>query len=168
MRKLILTRHAKSSWDDPLLGDHDRVLNARGRASAPQIATWLRDAGHCPDEVISSTAVRAIETTQLMCDIFGFAGEMDLRGGLYHASSDAILKHLSRASGETVLIVGHNPGIADFAHRLISGTPDHPRFSDYPTGATLVAAFDGVTWKDVRFGAMQYLDFRIPRDLEPA
>ena len=57
-RTLILTRHAKSSWDDPFLNDHDRPLNKRGRKSAPVIAGWLRENGWLPDEVLSSTSAR--------------------------------------------------------------------------------------------------------------
>ena len=65
-RTLILTRHAKSSWDAPVASDHDRPLNKRGRKSAPAIGTWLKQNGWLPDEVISSTSARTRETWDRM------------------------------------------------------------------------------------------------------
>ena len=60
--KLILTRHAKSAWDDPLLSDFDRTLNARGRDAARRVGAWLNANGHLPQEVILSGAARTVET----------------------------------------------------------------------------------------------------------
>lgn len=160
--RLILTRHAKSSWDDPLQEDHDRVLNERGRQAAPAIGAWLQEHGYLPDEVFCSTAARTRETlTRLGLPEV----ETDFVRRLYHASSDTMMDVLKSATGETVLMIGHNPGIADFAERLVAHAPAHPQFTRYPTCATLVAEFPENEWRAVRFHTARAIDFIVPRDL---
>ena len=86
IRTLILTRHAKSSWDDPFMNDHDRPLNKRGRKSAPAIGDWLRENGWLPDEVISSTATaHARDVGQ---DGAGRCRTIRFTRNLYHADPD--------------------------------------------------------------------------------
>ena len=161
-RLLILTRHAKSSWDHPTLSDHDRPLNKRGRNSAPKMAAWLREHDWLPNEVLSSTAVRTRETWERM----GLkAGKVCLHSTLYLAGSGTILSHLSEATGQAVLMLGHNPGIADFADRIVKRAPDHTRFSDYPTCATSVIRFHIDNWADIRWHSGEVLGFAIPREL---
>ncbi|AVO38099.1 SixA phosphatase family protein [Pukyongiella litopenaei] len=163
-RTLILTRHAKSSWDDPMLPDHDRPLNGRGQRSARAIGTWMRDRGWLPDQAISSTSRRTRET------FAGLALDLDasFTGDLYHASAGEMFETLRGAGGERVLMLGHNPGIGWFAERLLAVPPDHPRFADYPTCATLVARFPIQDWADLAWGTGKALDFVIPRDLPAA
>lgn len=163
--KLILTRHAKSSWDDPLVDDFDRALNARGRRAAPTIAGWLAGQGHIPGEVLHSSASRTTETWALMAPHFPGVPAHS-QDQLYHAGAERMLKVLQQATGDTVLMIGHNPGIADFASRLLTRPVDHPRFDDYPTAATLIAEFEIPRWQDVRFGTGRAIDFIVPRDLE--
>ena len=161
-RTLILTRHAKSSWDAPVASDHDRPLNKRGRKSAPAIGTWLKQNGWLPDEVISSTAARTRETWDrmgLQTATVGFTRT------LYHAGPDEMLAVLSGATGETVLMLGHNPGIAGFAQHIVWQGPDHARFYDYPTCATAVIRFDITNWADVTWRSGAVLGFTIPREL---
>jgi phosphohistidine phosphatase len=163
--KLILTRHAKSAWDDPLLDDHDRPLNARGERSARLIGQWLAANGHIPGAVIHSSALRTAATWA------GAAAALppaDVRAEpkLYHASSDRMLSVLYTAEADTVMMIGHNPGIAEFASRILRSPVSHERFWDYPTGATLVATLEIARWGEARFGAAIPVDFVIPRDLE--
>lgn len=165
MLKLILTRHAKSSWDDPLLYDHDRPLTGRGNNSAKAIGAWMKSSGHLPDHVLTSSATRAQQTAELIAKEVEFKEDFTIEGGLYHASADTMLKQLRKMSRTTILMVGHNPGIADFADRLLANAPSHGRFFDYPTAATLVATFLGNSWSDVQFGTMTAVDFVIPREL---
>jgi phosphohistidine phosphatase len=72
---------------------------------------------------------------------------------------------LQTATGPSVLMVGHNPGIAAFATDLLAEAPDHPRFDDYPTSATLVARFDVEDWAALRCGTGKAAAFAIPADL---
>ncbi|MBR9842681.1 MAG: histidine phosphatase family protein [Rhodobacteraceae bacterium] len=159
--KLILSRHAKSSWKHGDLSDHDRPLNKRGRASAEAIGHWLRKKGFSPDTVLSSTSERTRETYDLM----GFEAKPDFTRSLYLASAPVMLDTLRKASGETVLMLGHNPGTGEMAERLAKKLPKHSRFLDYPTCATTVFEFQAESWADVRFGEGKVLAFTVPRDL---
>ena len=76
-----------------------------------------------------------------------------------------MLDVLRKARGRCVLMIGHNPGIADFAQKLVATRPAHDRFGDYPTGATLVASFDAPDWAAVTWKTGQTIDFAIPREL---
>ncbi|QJF50233.1 SixA phosphatase family protein [Roseobacter ponti] len=161
MRRLILMRHAKSDWNHPGLGDHERPLNRRGTAAAKALGDWLRDNGYIPEEVLCSSAERTGQT------LLGLA----LDGGtpvkfsraLYLAEAGDMLNVLRQATGNVVLMIGHNPGICEMAHRLVGDPPEHIRFEDYPTGATLVVDFD-TDWPDVTTGDVTA--FVIPRELK--
>ncbi len=163
MKRLILMRHAKSDWSGEALIDHDRTLNDRGRANARALGDWLRDQGIVPDEVLCSSAMRTQET---------LAG-LNLPGGikttitrkLYLASLDQILSLLQRATGNSVLVLGHNPGVGMCADEILATAPDHPQFISFPTGATLVADFDQDMWSQVGWGKGHPAAFVVPRDL---
>ena len=160
-RRLILMRHAKSSWDDPMLSDHARALNGRGRRSAKTLGHWLRKHDYLPDEVLCSSSTRTRETL----DRLTLDAPTRFLDCLYHASPATMFKELSRAKGACVLMLGHNPGIAGFAEDLVSHAPDHPRFVDYPTCATLVVDFDVNDWSDMTPASGAPLAFVIPREL---
>ena len=91
--------------------------------------------------------------------------EPKLMTRLYHAGPDVMFDTLREAEGATVLMIGHNPGIADFASAIVTTAPDHLRFFDYPTGATLVAEFDIESWKNLKSASGNVRDFVIPREL---
>jgi phosphohistidine phosphatase len=112
-RTLLLMRHAKSSWDNPAWTDHDRPLNDRGDRDAPRMAEVLKERGLIPSRIVSSTANRAKTTAEIVAKSIGFTGEIVLEPRLYLASPadwDVIVKQLPDEH-ETVLCVGHNPGI---------------------------------------------------------
>jgi phosphohistidine phosphatase len=90
---------------------------------------------------------------------------LDLKPALYHAGPDVMLAVLRHATADTVMMIGHNPGIAEFAHRLVSKTPVSPEFRKYPTGATLVVDFMVDTWADAGFGQGVTADFIVPREI---
>ena len=125
MRRLVLMRHAKSSWGHPGLDDHDRPLNKRGKDSADALGNWLRSQTIVVDEALVSSSARTVETMQRLridCD-------RQVLDQLYHADPGDMLKVLkTRATGQTVLMLSHNPGIAWFARDLMQAQPDHPRF----------------------------------------
>jgi phosphohistidine phosphatase len=162
---LILTRHAKSDWDDPTLSDNDRTLNARGRHDAPRIGAWLQARGYVPDVALVSSARRTQETWELLSPELGRAVPMTVVPGLSHAEAGDILRQLKAATPPTVMVIGHNPGIGEFAHRIVDAPAAHPRFIDYPTCATLVARFGGDDWGAVDWWSGQVVDFVVPRDL---
>jgi phosphohistidine phosphatase len=89
-----------------------------------------------------------------------------LKPALYHAGPDVMLAVLRHATAPVVMMLGHNPGIAEFASRLVAHPPVDAEFARYPSGATLVVTFDVPTWADVGFGSGAVLDFATPRNLE--
>jgi phosphohistidine phosphatase len=163
-KRLILTRHAKSSWDDPTMSDHDRPLNERGRAAASDLGEWLASRGHLPAEVLCSDALRTRETWDGIAPMLPSAPAFVLKPALYHAGPDVMLAVLHHAMADCVMIIGHNPGIAEFAARILAQAPMDPSFHRYPTGATVVADFAADSWKDVGFGDGALRDFTIPRE----
>ena len=165
MKRLILTRHAKSSWDDPLTPDHDRPLNDRGKAAAADLGQWLASRGYVPDHVLCSDALRTRKTWSGIAPALPGTPVLDLKPALYHAGAEVMLAVLRHASVKTVMMIGHNPGIADFALRLVAHAPLNAEFNRYPTGATLVVDFAAEEWATVEFGTGVTVDFTIPREI---
>lgn len=165
MKRLILTRHAKSAWDDPLTPDHDRPLNERGVAAAADLGQWLASRGYVPDEVLCSDAIRTRKTWSGIAPALPGSPKLVLKPALYHAGTDVMLAVLRHATGNTVMMIGHNPGIAEFASRIVTTPPRNPEFTRYPTGATLVAEFAIEDWADVGFGMGGAGDFIVPREI---
>lgn len=165
MKRLILTRHAKSSWDDPLIADHDRPLNDRGRGAAADLGQWLASRGYLPGEVLCSDALRTWETWSGVESTLASGATLRLKPNLYHAGSDVMLAVLRHAEAPVVMMLGHNPGIAEFAARIVAHAPVNPDFTRYPTGATLVVDFDVEAWADVAYGSGATEDFVVPREI---
>ncbi len=164
MKRLILTRHAKSSWDDPEMSDHERPLDAHGRRAATDLGRWLASRGHVPGEVLCSDARRTQETFSGLAAALPDAPSPQLKPALYHAGADVMMAVLQQAQADVVMMVGHNPGIAELAHRLVARTPASPAFRRYPTGATLVVDFAIDNWDELRFGQGVTVDFIVPRE----
>lgn len=158
---LILMRHAKSAWDDLSLADHDRPLNKRGQASAVVMGDWLRAKGYLPDAVVTSSSARTGQTFAAL----GFDVPVSYTRTLYHAGPEVMMDVLKAQTEQSVLMLGHNPGIADFAHRLVTHPVRHPRFADFPTAAVAVISFDTKGWNDIGWRSGQPIDFAIPREL---
>lgn len=161
--KLILMRHMKSDWDG-MTTDHERPLNGRGKASAPRVGAWLKASGHLPDLALVSDAARTRETFSGLSEHINPDTATLFTRALYLAEPIEIIKVLSKAdftADSTVLIVAHNPGIAALAATLVSEESRHPRFYDYPTGATTVLEFD----EEIAPEQGKLLGFVIPREL---
>lgn len=163
-RRLILTRHAKSAWDEPLTDDHDRPLNTRGRAAAAELGQWLASRDYLPDEVICSTAARTAETWERVAAALSGAPSARMEPRLYQAAPDRLLKLLQSASGTCVMMLAHNPGIGEFAAMLPAEPPQHADFARYPTCATLVVDFEIADWADLAPARGSVLDFFVPTE----
>ncbi len=161
MKTLLLLRHAKSSWANPEIEDFDRPLNKRGKRAAADIGAWLRAQGWAPDEILCSAARRTRET----CERLNADCAPTLMEEIYEAPPGQLLAAVQGARGETVMMVGHNPGIGALARYLARETPDHPRFDDYPTGALTILRFDLETWGDIQPGSGEVVTFLTPHDL---
>ena len=163
MKQLVLMRHAKSDWSGGSTKDHDRPLNPRGRAAAERFGGWIRLHDLLPDQVLTSSALRTRETLMRLAlpqDI-----PVHATRDLYLASADQIMDHLRKAQAQTVLILGHNPGIGNCAATLLATPVEHPKFRQYPSGATLVATFDIADWSDARWQNANARHFVVPREL---
>ncbi|WP_108485594.1 SixA phosphatase family protein [Oceaniglobus ichthyenteri] len=162
--RLILTRHAKSDWDDPRLDDHDRPLNTRGHDAAAAMGAWLAQQGHRPQQALISTAKRAVETWNGMRPALPDCAA-HFHQNLYHAAPDTVLAILAKATAQCVLVICHNPGCAMLAEGLVRKAPPHPQFRSYPTAATTVIDWDVDDWALVLPGQGRVVDFVVPRDL---
>jgi phosphohistidine phosphatase len=121
MKTLYLLRHAKSSWDDPSLGDHDRRLNARGRDDATHMAELIAKLEVPPELVLCSTATRTRQTLQLaMPDT---TVPVEFRERLYLASAMTLMAAIQGMDDrlDSIMLVGHNDGLHDFAQLLVGG-----------------------------------------------
>ena len=165
MKRLILTRHAKSSWDDPTTPDRDRPLNDRGKAAAAELGVWLASRGYIPGEVLCSDALRTRKTWSGLAPALPGTPILHLKPALYHAGPDVMLAVLRNATEDCVMMIGHNPGIAEFAARLVAHPPANAEFSRYPTGATLVCDFNAESWAEVGYGQATTEDFIVPREV---
>jgi phosphohistidine phosphatase len=164
-RRLILTRHAKSAWDNPLLSDYDRPLNARGQRAARELGDWLASRGYEPEEVLCSSSLRTRQTWEgVAAAVLEVRPVVHFVPELYQAAPETLLASLKTATAASVMLLAHNPGIADFARQLAAHPPVTPDFARYPTAATLVVDFQIGKWSDLRLGEGSVLDFFLPAD----
>lgn len=128
MRRLILMRHAKAVPQAPDGDDFDRPLEARGRREAAGAARLLADLGLAPDIALVSTAKRTAETWEIVAKTLP-AGAVAATDALYAAAPEAVLAAVRRAgespAAETILVVGHNPGLKILAAALTAGPGPH-------------------------------------------
>jgi phosphohistidine phosphatase len=145
MKTLLLLRHAKSSWKDASLDDHDRPLNKRGKQDAPCMGRLLRDEGPVPDVIVSSTAKRARKTAEKVAETSGYGGKIEFSEKLYHAEPEAMTRILSGLPEEhgNAMLVGHNPGLEEFLE-LLTG-----QYQRVPTAALLQVQLDIGSWKEL-------------------
>lgn len=173
MKKLILLRHAKSSWEDPALDDHDRPLNRRGKEAAPVIGSWLAYRRHAPDMVLSSSAVRTRETVRGVKTAMPRLPDAVIEPALYHASPGEMLERLNRlpAALDCVMVVGHQPGLGALARKLSDGRENRRcrrAFEHFPTAAAAVLEIDAEDWADLNYAGARFVDFAKPRELMDA
>lgn len=164
-RRLILTRHAKSGWDDPTLDDHDRPLTSRGEASAAAIGRWLNENDHRPEVALLSTARRVVDTWAGIAPRLDEAPEIVWDKALFHSSPRTMLATLANRAEGCAILIAHNPGMAALAQQLVRDPPTRPEFDYFPTCATLILEFEAASWGDVTPGEGRVVDFIVPRDL---
>jgi phosphohistidine phosphatase len=162
MKKLILIRHAKSSWSDPATADIDRELNSRGERDAPEMAKRLKKKKIDPDLLVSSPAVRAHDTARHFAKVFDIPkSDIKIEPTLYLAEPPAFFAVLSRLDDEfdTVALFSHNGGITDFANRLTN-----TRVDDMPTCAMFAVAAEIDKWSDFQESTKSFLFFDYPKN----
>lgn len=132
--RLILMRHADSDWTSPAGGDRDRPLNPQGNAAATALGRWMQENAFHPDLCLCSSARRTRETLARL----GIDVATHFEDTLYLADAATLAEAAETETVKTLLVIAHNPGIAEFAHQLVSPPPNHTRFDDFPPGATAV------------------------------
>ena len=168
MKVLYLLRHAKSSWDDPQLADHDRPLAPRGKRAARLLADHFRREGIRPALVLCSSARRARETLKPLERIF--SGKLDVRfeSDLYAASAPEVAGRLRSvpAAAPSVLVVGHNPGLQELGLLLARpGAKREALAEKFPAGALAVVELDLAGWHDLTGGSGELTSLILPREL---
>lgn len=176
MKTLYLLRHAKSSWRDAGLADHDRPLNDRGRKAAMTMGRYMRERCLRPDLILASTARRVGETLERLLPELDVEPPVIRDRTLYLATADQLLSRLRETSinSDNILIIGHNPGIQEFAVQVagIIADEDAREARDqmkaaFPTAALAVIRFPAASsWREVAYGTGELHAFITPRELQ--
>jgi phosphohistidine phosphatase len=167
MKQLLLLRHAKSSWEDPELADHERPLAPRGRRATRLIAEHLGREPVAPTLVLCSSALRARETLERIAAALGEEVRIQIECELYAAPEQRLLERLRAVedSVESVLLIGHNPGVEQLALRLAGrGEKLAAARRKYPTGALATLEFAGC-WRELQPGGAELTKFVTPKQL---
>ena len=145
MKTLLVMRHAKSSWKNQELPDHDRPLKKRGRKDIANMAKILTKKALTPDLILSSDAVRAKDTASLMKDKLNYKGKIELLEEFYMAEPEVYLQKIAQVSEkvDTLLIVGHNPGLEGLVMTL------GDKITSLPTGSIAKIYLFVDKWKEV-------------------
>ncbi len=168
MKKLIIIRHAKSSWDTPSLDDFDRPLNKRGEKDAPRMGKRLREMKITPDFMITSPALRALETCEHIAKKLDFPKSKVIRDSrLYHADNETILKVVQeipdrkKDDEEVALLFGHNPGLTEFVNALSTEAIVY-----IPTCGIVVITVSLKHWIEIQFGSGKMELFDYPKMID--
>jgi len=145
MKTLLIMRHAKSSWEDGSLRDHDRPLNPRGARDAPSMGRLLVEEDLVPELVLSSSAVRALSTAEFAAGEFDEEVDIEITRELYLASPHTYVEVIEERGGVAgrVMVVGHNPGISALV-TMVTGV-----LEEMPTGALGAVELDIDDWKQL-------------------
>lgn len=145
MTTLLILRHAKSSWSNANLSDHERPLNSRGERDAPRMGELLQEQGLVPHLIITSSAERARATAELVAHSCHYQAKIEVTSDLYHADPPAYVARLQKVDDrhQRVLVVGHNPGLEALLKRL---TGEAHRL---PTAALAHVEMPLATWREL-------------------
>ena len=161
MKRLLLLRHAKSSWDDPNLADFDRPLNPRGLATAPFMGELIARRELQPDEIVSSPAKRAMQTALLVKESAGIDTSLRFDERIYEASPKSLLQVSSELDDElgSAMLVGHNPGFEGFIGFLTG------KVEPMPTAALAVIDLNIKSWSKIKNGSGSVNTVLRPKDV---
>jgi len=160
MKQLVLIRHAKSSWSDPLLDDFDRPLNKRGLKDAPFMAKILRKKGLNPDLIVSSPSCRTKLTLEFFIKEFDYKGELIFERLVYEAPYQNLLKIIKNIEKKykTLFLVAHNPSLNNLANFLLGNFEEN-----IPTCGIVQIDFDVENWSDISKNNATLICFKYPK-----
>jgi len=167
MKKLILMRHAKSSWSEEDIQDISRGLNDVGHEAAKLLGQWMEANDQTPDMVITSAAARCQETWSDMSAHLSSQPEVLVSCDLYMAGPEEILDVIRvSAKGDSVLVLTHQPGIGSLTRSMrVDPPPAHQTFNKYPTGATTVLNLPIDDWAEITLGIATLSEYVTPKEL---
>ncbi|MBV5318722.1 MAG: histidine phosphatase family protein [Desulfobulbaceae bacterium] len=160
-KTLLICRHAKSSWEEGVLRDVDRPLNKRGQRDAPEMGKRLKKRGILPDLIMTSAAVRAKTTAEIIADRLGYPlAELQINPNQYAATVPSLLTLLQEIEPQfdTVMIVGHNPEFTDLVN-LLGGI----HMENLPTCGIVALEFPVVSWSELAAGSGTLVFFDFPK-----
>lgn len=170
-RKLLIMRHAKSSWDAAGAADFERPLSRRGRRDAPLMGRWLAERGLRPDWLVSSPAERARQTTLAVCAALGLSEDaVHWEPAVYAADLDTLLEILGGCPAQSalVMLVGHNPGLERLVRYLTGDSiPTAAILKPMPTAAIAVMRMP-MDWSDLGYATAELETLMRPRTLKEA
>jgi phosphohistidine phosphatase len=161
MKTLYLVRHAKSSWKDVNLPDHERPLNKRGEQDAPKMGKRLKRRRPKPEVIVTSPAVRAKRTAKILATEIGYPKSDILVDELiYTADQEELVSVLRRLDNgiDCVMLVGHNPALTDLVNSLAQC-----EVANVPTCGLAVLGFRMDSWADIDHIRAKLLDFDYPK-----
>ncbi len=164
MKTLLIVRHAKSSWENPSLSDHDRPLLPVGIKKTKRIVKFLKEKQVKPDLLLSSSALRAFETAKIIATGIGYPeNEIKQESNLYHASSDEIYSELFGLQDDinSVMIFGHNPTLTYFVNDFVS-----PTIENLPTSSVVSINFNCDKWGQINNSSFHVNFVIFPRMLK--
>lgn len=162
MKRLIILRHAKSSWDNADVSDYDRKLNKRGEKSAELMGEFLAAKQGNVDLILSSSAVRAFSTARIVAQMLNYnIEEIETTKKLYLAWVNDILKTIYSISDNTdsCILVGHNPGLTDLVNHF------GVSLDNLPTASVVCFEFEAQSWEDISRENADLKWFQMARDL---
>lgn len=174
MKRLFILRHAKTEPGSVSRADRDRRLLEKGRDAASRMGAYIRDRAYRAESIKCSTAQRTRETCSIVRPFIGASAPIEFREDLYLAEAEDMLSRIQEFDDGlgAVLIVGHNPGVADLA--LMLSAPPHDAASEalhrnmrakFSTCSFVVLDFDVSAWCEVSDGSGLLVDYKRPRDL---
>ena len=164
MKTLTIIRHAKSSWGDAALGDHDRPLNDRGERVAPQMGDALAARIGRPSIILSSTALRARTTAGMIAEKLDYPdADIIEEGRIYLATTGSLLQVLREIdeSHHSAMMFGHVPGV----HELTNVLCRDARIAHFPTSAASLVELDIDYWGEIDPGKGKLVDFLVPKEI---
>jgi phosphohistidine phosphatase len=167
MKRLTLIRHAKSSWKDETLADHERPLSKRGERDAPRMGKRLKARGARPTLIVSSPAERAKRTAQIIADCLGYPSEfLEYEPALYLASPETLLGTAAAQDDRhaDIVLVAHNPGLLELTRRLLPGWPH----GNLPTTGIVAVEFDTDRWDEIQSTPARCVFYDYPKNPEAA
>ena len=161
MKKLYLLRHAKSSWDYPKLDDFERPLNKRGRNDLPVMAKVINRQGIKPGLILSSPALRAAFTAINVIQLAGISKHLLKYDNMIYEASTSMLLNLIKNTNDKIdslMLVGHNPGMTSLANYL-----SDKRIDNIPTCGLFGMKLNTTNWKDLSEKSASFLFFDYPK-----